>query len=154
TLHYVTVPYWGYPAGLLIAMLLPLQAFFILERGPSLRRFFLCGLTLGLGWYTGKQCFPGVGAGFLALAMLRSPVWSLRRGMRPSLLVAAFVGFLAGYAPELWYRLHHDHRSFGGLADLRTMLNSAGGLVIGLPAYFNGQPIARAPEGVHFFLHF
>src|SRR5262249_44584868 len=26
TLHYVTVPYWGYPSGLLVAMLLPLQA--------------------------------------------------------------------------------------------------------------------------------
>jgi hypothetical protein len=154
TLHYVTVPYWGYPAGLLVAMLLPLQAFFILERGPSPGRFFLFGLTLGLGWYAGKQCFPGVGAALLALVTLRSPTWSLRRALRIGPLAAVAIGFLVGYSPELWYRFHHDHRSFGGVADVGTMLKSGGAMVVGLPAYFDGQPIARAPEGIHFFIHF
>jgi hypothetical protein len=154
TLHYVTVPYWGYPAGLLVAMLLPLQAFFIVERGPSFGRFFLFGLTLGLGWYTGKQCLPGVGAALLALAALRSPNWSIRRGLRLGVVAAAVAGSLLGYAPELWYRFHHGHRSFGGVADVRTLLNSSGATVVALPAYFDGQPIARAPEGIHFFINF
>jgi hypothetical protein len=154
TLHYMTVPYWGYPAGLLVTMLVPLEAFFILERGPSPGRFFFLGLTLGLGWYTAKQCLPGAAAALLALGLLRSPAWSPRRCLRVVPLGAAIVGLLLGYSPELWYRLHHDHRSFAGVADLPTMLSSCGGLAVALPAYFDGQPLARAPEGVYFFIHF
>ena len=80
TLHYATVPYWGYPAGLLAALLLPLEALFILERGPSPGRFFLLGLTLGLGWYTAKQCLParGRGAAGVGCAALAGLVAALR----------------------------------------------------------------------------
>jgi hypothetical protein len=154
TLHYVTVPYWGYPSGLLLTMLLPLQAFFLLKRGPAPARSFLFGLALGLGWFTAKQCAPGVGAALLALALLRSPAWSLRGALRPAPLAAALLGALVGYSPELWYRLHHEHRSFSGLAGPLTVWANVKALACALPAYFDGQPIARAPEATYFFSHY
>lgn len=155
TLHYVTVPYWGYPGSLLISMCLLLQAFLILERGPSIRRLLIFGGTAGFGLYVGKQCVPAVVAAVLVMSV--SSLRSARPPKRHWALfgVAGFAGFLGGYSPELWYRLHATTtRSFVATFDSSIAWQNAKFTVVSLLAYFNAHPVSRTPYGTNFFGHF
>jgi hypothetical protein len=155
TLHYVTVPYWGYAGSLLIGMLLLLQAFFIVEHGPSIRRFLIFGGTAGLGLYVGKQCIPAAIAAVIVMAVSKWPPAKRPIPSWPALGAAAIAGFLVGYSPEIWYRLHVlETRSFVATSDPLRLWENAKFTLASIPAYFNGQPVSRIPHGTNFFGHF
>jgi hypothetical protein len=154
TLHYVVVPYWGYPGSLLAAMLALLGAFFILDRGPSPLRFFLLGLTAGAGLYIGKQCVPGLAAAFIALVCLKSPSCNLRKPSGFLWPAMAALGFVLGYLPELGYRFSHpSSRNFTGMAFGQLIPLNFKSILKSIPAYFDAQPVSRIPEAVYYFLH-
>lgn len=153
TLVYVTVPYWGYPGSLLIAMLVLLQAYFILEKGPSALRFFVFGFLIGFGWYVGKHCLPGIAAALAAFVFLRTPPWR-NRGLLAWLAAvsAAVAGFVCGYFPEIWYRFRHpNYRNFAGVADVSLVVQNLRVLCKALLAYFDGHPFSRVPEDLYFY---
>lgn len=152
TLIYVTVPYIGYPGSFLITMLLLLQAFFILEKGPSLWRIFWFAFVIGTGLFVGKQCLPAVAASFLALFIIRTPACDIRRLLRPSLGFPALFGFLLGYWPEILYRATHDHyRDFSNLATPMGMFGNLKECRKALFAYFDAHPFSRIPTDIYFY---
>ena len=152
TLHFVTVPFWGYPGSLLIAMLVLLEALLMIERGPSLSRVLVFGGTVGVGLYVGKQCIPAVLTALVAMAVVRTARWNLREALRPAYIAAAAVAAAAGYLPEIVYRLQHPQwRSFFRIASFPTLRANAENVVWSIAAYFDAQPVSRMPEGTHFF---
>ena len=145
TLHYVTVPHWGYPAAILIAMALLLEAFLIVDRGASVRRVFALGLTAGFGWYVNKLCVPAIVAVLATFVLHRT--WP-----RARVIAAGAIGFVFGYLPELIYRFGKtDYQKYGGFADFPTMVQNARFTLAAIPAYFDGQEISRIAEGTYFF---
>jgi hypothetical protein len=152
TLIYVTVPYIGYPASFLLTMLVLLQAFFILEKGPSLLRLFLFGLVIGSSLYIAKQCIPGIAAACLALVLFHTPAYNWRKLLNPfGILLAAF-GFLIGYAPEIYYRTHYPRiKDFSGISSPGLMWSNFKELQKGLMAYFNAHPFSRIPTDIYFY---
>ncbi len=153
TLHYVVVPYWGYPGGLLLGMLALLPACAILEKGPSPSRFILLGFITGFGLFVGKQCVPGLAAAFLTLFVLNSGLWNWRKLKNPAWPLSTIFGFLAGYCPEILYRLGHTAtRDFTGSATPIMLWNNFRNMLKSIPAYFDAQPISRSPEAVYYFI--
>jgi hypothetical protein len=153
TLHYVAVPYWGYPGGLLLGMMALLPACFILEKGPTPSRFILLGLISGFGLFVGKQCVPGLTAAFLTLLILKSKFWDWRKWKSPAWTLSTAFGFLIGYSPEIAYRLsHYSTRDFSGSATPVMIWNNFRNMLKSIPAFFDAQPISRSPEAVYYFI--
>ena len=152
TLIYVTVPYIGYPGSFFITMLLLLEAFFILEKGPGIGRIFWFGFTIGTGLFVGKQCLPALGASLLALAFLRSPACDFRKLLRPLWGILGGLGFLAGYWPEILYRWTHvTYRDFSSLATPFGMFGNLKEFRKALFAYFDAHPFSRIPTDIYFY---
>jgi len=154
TLIYVTVPYVAYPASFLITMLVLLQAFFILEKGPSAWRVFWFGFVIGMGLYTCKQCIPGIAAALLALAVFKTSASSLRLLFRPIWAFLAVVGLLLGDSPEIYYKhlsVHPRVKDLSGLADPALLWINFKQVPKGLMAYFNAHPFSRIPTDVYFY---
>ncbi|HEV2352697.1 MAG TPA: hypothetical protein VGR89_00500, partial [Puia sp.] len=153
TLTYTTVPFAGNPASVLLAMLFLLQAFFLLERGPSLFRYIVFGFTLGLGWYVTKKCFPAVAVSFLALVLLKTPAWDIKKSFRPLWALAAFAAAILGYLPEFLYRLNHtpSRHLLTFASPLQLWFNLRSALDSSL-AYFDAHAISRMPDGLYFWI--
>jgi hypothetical protein len=109
---------------------------------------------LGHCWYYNKQVLLAVatvGAVFLVVEDGRK---RLKEFLSPR-SVAIFIGaFIAGYLPEIIYKLTHQTKhELLGIATPEQMWASLYWLCRVLPAYFDGDPLARQPEGVHYLQH-
>jgi hypothetical protein len=157
--HYVTQPYTSYETAPVLSILAigglawaegqvdrPLGA-------RTAAGWIALGLVLGLGWWTTRLFLPSLVA--VALAILLGGGWRrvvVRRAAAGMVLLLAAA--LLGGSPELVYRIRagpggDDAPSFGlaKRAEISANLRQA---VASLPAYFNGDPRARLPEGVSF----
>ena len=152
TLIYVTVPYIGYPGSFLITMLLLLQAYLILEKGPAFWSVFWFSFVAGTGLFVGKQCLPALGACLLAMAVLRTPACGFRRLLRPYFALGAAAGLLLGYWPEILYRYSHpQYRDFSKLATPWGMFCNLKEARKALFAYFDAHPFSRIPTDIYFY---
>ena len=152
TLIYVTVPYIGYPGSFMITMLVLVQAYVILEKGPTGWRFFWFSWVVGTGLFVGKQCLPAVGACLLAMALVHTPACDFRRLLKPLFALGAATGLLLGYWPEILYRLTHPgYRDFSKLADPWGMFCNLKECRKALFAYFDAHPFSRIPTDIYFY---
>jgi hypothetical protein len=144
TLHHSTQPFLGYPLALLQAMLVLLLAYFIVERGFSLSRFFILGLMIGSGMYLGKQFLPALPACVLGIFLFNSRDYRKMPYLRLGLVFLA--GFFLGYLPEVYYRwLHPVYRDFSGIGSPFLIWHNLRSTVKSIPAYFDGQLYSRTP---------
>jgi hypothetical protein len=154
--HYIAEPYSSYETApvLAIAVLaaVPWVARAIRTRfttGVALRWMGL-GLLLGFGWWTTQLFLPSVVAAVLALVVTIRPGVAVVRRVLAGLAVA-IPAALVGFAPPL---LRQPVVLPGGsqpptftLASRSVMVENLRVSVATLPAYFNGDPQARQPEG-------
>lgn len=152
TLIYVTVPYIGYPGSFFITMLLLVEAFFILEKGPNGWRLFWFGFTVGTGLFVGKQCLPAFAAAILAIILFNYQNGTLKTLPRLPWVAAGIPGFLLGYWPELLYRWTHPaYRDFSRLATPFGMFGNLKEVRKALFAYFDAHPFSRVPTDIYFY---
>ncbi len=163
--HYVTQPYSSYETAPVLVVLL-LAGLLWGERllgapwglGPALGWAGL-GLVLGLGWWTTRLFLPGAVA--VALAVALRGRWSAAAPRRAAAAAACLLpGLLVGASPDVLYRLGYvRHETLGVVGSSTFDLAVAppakipGNLLAGLraiPAYFDGDPVARHPEGLTF----
>jgi hypothetical protein len=154
-LKYTTIPPGsGYDFTLIVPLLFLWLAATIHQRGWNLWRALVGGLLFGHCWYYNKQVLLAVatvGAVFLAVEGGRK---RLKEFLSPK-FSAVFIGaFVVGYLPEIIYKLTHQAKhQLLGLATPEQMWTSLYWLCRVLPAYFDGDPLARQPEGVHYLQH-
>jgi hypothetical protein len=161
--HYVTQPYSSFETapvlGVLCIAAIPIVAR-LLRTPIGLRaglRWLLLGMVVGAALWTTRLFVPILASVVLA-AVVRAE-WkpaSRRRAAVACVLVA--LGLLAGASPEIAFRLQRDRaqpigeRSLFDTASFADMPRRAWLGLESLPAYFNGDPVARHPEGVTFSL--
>jgi hypothetical protein len=160
--HYITQPYSSYESAALLAVVVLAAVSWSGERGGPRRAavpaWVAFGSVLGLGWWTTRLFLPILGAVLLAAgACAGVSRRSLRAALRPGLLLVA--GVLIGASPEIAHRLdaHRNARPANTrrvplleLASLPMMIANGREAARTLPAYFNGDPQARLPEGIAF----
>lgn len=151
-IHYtVQPPGSGYDFLLLVPIAFLWLAAKVHETGWTPWRSVGSGLLIGHCWYYNKQSIVAiatVGLVFVATAQGRDrmrKLFSLRWGL-------TFAGaLLLGVLPEVAYRLRHESRhALLGIASPTEMAQNLYWLVRVLPAYFDGDPLSRLPEGVHY----
>jgi hypothetical protein len=127
---------------------------FIYQRGWNFWRALLVGLLAGHCWYMSKQVllsFATIGVVFFADVEGRKLLKELFTTRWLAVVAAAFV---VGCLPEIVYKFSHaPKRDLLGIATPEQMWTSLYWLCRVLPAYFDGDPLARQPEGVHYLLH-
>jgi hypothetical protein len=79
----------------------------------------------------------------------------LKSLLRRDLLVTFVVAFLVGYSPELIYKATRkappsSAMELLGLASPQQIVQNLYWAGRGLPSYFDGDPMSRTPEGVHY----
>jgi hypothetical protein len=155
TLHFTTIPHWGYPGFLMMGMLLLVQTASILEHGSSVARWALFGFTAGLGLHIGRQSIAALTAALLVIVIFRASLTSARRPRGVLLAGVALAAFLAGYAPEIWYRWHAvEPTQFAMTTDAGELRQNATFTVASIFGYFDAQPVSRLAQGTNFFGHF
>ena len=153
-LKYTIVPPGsGYDFSLMFTFAFFWLAIVVYQRGWSIWRCALAGLLAGYCWYFGKQVllsFVTIGAVFATDKHGRKVL----KDLVTSRWVAVFAAtFAVGYLPEIIYRLSHEAKhSLLGVASPEQMWRSLYWFFRVLPAYFDGDPLARLPEGVHYLL--
>ncbi len=144
TLHHNVEPFMGYPLAVLCAMLVLLETCFLIEKGPTLKRTFLMGLTLGASMYLGKQFIPAVPGCILALALFSG--WDLKKLPILKLASGIGLGYFLGYSPELYYRWNHPvYLKFSSIASPYILMGNFHNLFKSIPAYFDAQFYSRTP---------
>src|SRR5580704_16538093 len=154
-LKYTIVPPGsGYDFSLMFPFVFLWLATIVYQRGWNLWRCLLAGLLAGHCWYFGKQVllsFATIGLVFIADKHGRKLLKDLVTSRWGLVFVASFV---VGYLPEIIYKLSHvAKRQLLGLATPEQMWKSLYWFFRVFPAYFDGDPLARLPEGVHYLLH-
>jgi hypothetical protein len=154
-LKYTTIPPGsGYDFTLIVPFVFFWLAVVVHQRGWNLWRALAGGFLLGHCWYFNKQVVLAIGAvGVVFLALEEG-----RRRLKEFLslkLIASFLGaFIVGYLPELLYKLTHTSKhELLSVATPQQMWTSLYWLARVLPAYFDGDPLARKPEGVRYLQH-
>lgn len=159
--HYATQPYSGYETAAVLALLALAGlglAGRLVARPLSARTavsWLGLGFVLGLGWWTTRLFVPALAAVALAVATRGGWGWPAAAGVTLML-----PGFLIGASPDLLYRLGAVRHHVSGVAAeplfelvLAAPAQLGANLLAGLralPAYLNGDPVARHPEGVTF----
>ncbi len=154
-LKYTTVPAGsGYDFSLLVPFLFLWLAVVIYQGGWNFWRALMVGLLAGHCWYMSKQVllsFVTVGVVFFADVQGRKLLKELFTTRWLAIVAAAFV---VGCLPEIAYKFSHaPKRDLLGIATPGQMWTSLYWFCRVLPAYFDGDPLARQPEGVHYLLH-
>jgi hypothetical protein len=158
--HYITQPYTSYETAPVLAVLViaglgwseQLTALPLSLRTTA--AWVGLGLILGLGWWTTRLFLPAVGS--VGLAVVLRARWSVAALRRVAMGMAFMVpAAVVGASPEILHRLEPTYAQDGLGAALRLapLSQVPANLLQGLrslPAYFNGDPVARFPEGVSF----
>jgi hypothetical protein len=157
--HYVTQPYSSYETAPVLSIL-AIGGFAWATRlvvAPLDRRtaggWILLGVLLGFGWWTTRLFLPSLVAVLIAAVLVtRARDVQLRRTAAAAALFVVGAGL--GDSPELLYQLGdppqpQQTRSFG-IAPLATVPQNLREAIASFPAYLNGDPRARLPEGVAF----
>jgi hypothetical protein len=155
SLKYTTVPAGsGYDFSLLVPFVFLWLAVVIYQRGWNFWRALVAGLLAGHCWYMSKQVllsFVTIGVVFFTDVPGRKLLKELFTTRWLAVVAAAFV---VGCLPEIVYKLSHvPKHNLLGVATPEQMWTSLYWLCRVLPAYFDGDPLARQPEGVHYLLH-
>lgn len=154
--HYDTQPIAsGYSLGMLFPVVFLWLAVLTVERGWTVGLCIAWGGVMGLGLYTSRQLLFSVLTVGLVMLSLPAGRQRLREFLkvRPVLffLVAGFIGFF----PELLHT--HNPNSppppANGFASPSLLLENFYFLMRTIPAYFDGDPLARLPEGVFYLFH-
>jgi hypothetical protein len=154
--HYTSMPSdSAYTFSILAAIILVVWGVQAYGQNTSAIKAALFALVIGLFWYLNKQvviALGSIGLGYLLTANGRKFLMSL---VNRRVLMFATVAFLVGYSPELIYKVTRKSRPSGtmelfGLATPSQLWQNAFWVGRGLPAYFDGDPLARTPEGVHY----
>jgi hypothetical protein len=154
-LKYTTVPSGsGYDFSLIVPFLFLWLAAAIYQRGWNFWRTLAAGLLAGHCWYMSKQVllsFAAIGVVFLADIQGRR----LLKALFTTRWLAVSTGaFIVGYFPEIAYKFTHEPKhNLLGIATPEQMWTSLYWLCRVLPAYFDGDPLSRQPEGVHYLQH-
>ena len=156
TLHYCAEPAGGgYVLGPLIGVAFVGVGAHVHQRGWSLWCALGVGLLVGHGWYYNKQCLIGI-VTVLAVLLADERGRQLLKELVTTRWLSVFLaGLVVGYLPEIIYRLSHaatSHVRFG-VASFAEMQQNLYWLVRVIPAYFDGEPLSRLPEGVHYLQH-
>ena len=157
--HYVTQPYSSYETAPVLAILTIGALAWSEHRvarpfdARTAAGWIVLGLVLGFGWWTTRLFLPSLAA--VALAVLLRGRWQrvVVRRAATGLALLLLAAPLGGY-PEKVYRdrahqLDADAPSLD-LAGEAELAANFGQAVASLPAYLNGDPRARLPEGVRF----
>ena len=154
-LKYTTVPAGsGYDFSLLVPFLFLWLAIAVYQHGWNFWRALVAGLLAGHCWYMSKQVllsFVTIGVVFFADVQGRK---LLKELFTTRWLVVVAAAFIVGCLPEIVYKLSHESKhNLLGIATPEQMWTSLYWLCRVVPAYFDGDPLARQPEGVHYLLH-
>lgn len=163
--HYISQPYSSYETAPLLAVLALAGAGWAARALASplgaraVAIFSILGFVLGLGWWTTRLFLPAACGAALALA-LRGKAPGVSRGRAAFALGILAPAMVVGAAPDVLYRLGHlAHTVVGGagssifefeIAEPSMLLPNLRHALGALPAYFNGDPQARMPEGITF----
>lgn len=153
--HYASQPSEaGYTLQILVWFILFIWTWQTSIRGPTISRLGGLGLFLGVCAYANKQVLTSAVTAILACTLTQQGRLLLRQAWRPKLLAAFCLAFVVGYAPEWTNRLTRQSAPAGRplfqFASPDLMLSNTYWLARSLPAYFDGDPMARTPEGVHY----
>lgn len=154
-LKYTTIPPGsGYDFSLLFPFLFFYLAMTIYRRGWSVWLSIIAGLLAGHCWYFCKHVllsFATVGAVFLTDVAGRKRLTEFISSRWAALFGGAF---LVGYLPEIVYKLSHtaEHELLG-VASPGEIWRSVYWFCRVFPVYFDGDPLGRLPEGVHYLMH-
>jgi hypothetical protein len=156
--HYMAQPYSSYETAPVLAVLVIAALGWgrrLLHRplsGRTVAGWLGLGLLLGFAWWTTRLFLPVLVAALLAVVACAR--WRVPRWRTVVALVLLLAGAAVGDAPELHYRLGDPPTEqktpsfvFASAAQIPTNLAQA---ARGLPAYLNGDPRARLPEGAGF----
>jgi hypothetical protein len=156
--HYVTQPYSSYETAPVLALVVIGALAWSDAATRSPRRLLGLGFLLGLGWWTTRLFLPALVAGAIAVCLcVRWRALAVRRTVIALGLVAAAAA--VGASPEIVYRLgsHAPLPSIPtinppvlAVAPLAQMAGNCRQALAALPAYFDGDPRARLPEGLAF----
>ena len=157
SLHYMAEPAGGgYVFAPFLGVLFVWLGIWIYRQGWNIWRAILTGFIVGHCWYYNKQSLIGIVT--VATVLLidergRSLIKQLVTGKG---IIFLFGAALIGYLPELVYKMLHSgpaRLQMFGFASGVEMTQSAYWVLRVLPAYFNGDPLGRIPEGVHYLQH-
>jgi hypothetical protein len=154
-LKYTTVPAGsGYDFSLLMPFVFLWLTVLIYQRGWNFWRCVIVGLLAGHCWYLSRQSilsFATVGVVFLCDSQGRK---LLREALAPRWIALLIGAAIVGCLPEITYKLTHvPKHNLMGVASLNQMWSSMYWLCRVIPSYFNGDPLARQPEGQHYLQH-
>jgi len=154
TMTYTTVPFSGNSILPLLVMILLLQTYFIIEKGPSPLRILIFGFSVGLGLYLCKKSIIGLAISFLALLLIQTPAWNIRRSLRLDWLFYLVMGALLGKSPDFFGHLHFPRTSHP-LVYIASPIMIWNNLKCSLDAslaYFDANAISRIPDGFRFWV--
>jgi hypothetical protein len=153
-LHNSVQPSGGYDYTLLIpAMFLGLAAI-VYQKGWSVWRCLCAGVLTGYFWYSCKLSLLSIGTIFIVFVTNVQGRKLIKDLLTTRLVLYFGSAAVVGYLPEILYRLSHPAKhELLGFATSSQIWASIYWLCRVLPAYFDGDPLARQPEGVHYLRH-
>jgi hypothetical protein len=164
--HYTTQAYSSYETAPLLTVLLVAAATWA-GRGPhapygllTATRWAAGGFLVGFGLWTTRLIAPALLA--VCVAAVRCVRWRALPVRQVAVALAlAGVGCVVGAGPELLHRaglgapsaeVSGEERAFVRLAPPSAIPRNLLQGLRAVPAYFNGDPLARRPEGMTFLL--
>jgi len=154
--HYTSMPAdSAYTFSIMAAVILVFWGAGAVSQPVTVRRMGVFGFALGLGWYLDKHVLVAAAAiGLTYLITARGRVL-LKSLFRSELLAVFGIAFLVGYSPELIYKVTQKVRpphplALLSLASPEQVVQNTYWAGRGALAYFDGDPMSRTPEGVHY----
>jgi len=138
----------GYSLGMLLSIVFLWLTLKTLEKGWTRYLCAAWGFLTGLGFYTSRQLVFSVMAVVFVLLALPAGRKRLREFVQVPSMGIFLACALAGFFPELVYKPDPYAESAPpfGLASPDMMLDNLYFLMRAIPAYFDGDPLARIPE--------
>jgi hypothetical protein len=154
--HYSGLPSEaGYTLPIVMIPIFLLLMNVLLRNGFTVTLSIWVGLLFGLCWYLNKQIL--LIAVTIAVALILTPNGRslFRQLVQPRIVSLLVVSFMVGYTPEWLYKLRRESKPSGTIslfsfASPALVMSNSYWTLRSLPAYFDGDPLARTPEGVHY----
>ena len=133
----------------------------MVKRGPRSLLPVFVGLLMGWFWYAHKQVVVVWAAIGLTLLMMEQGRDYLKRFICSKIAIFTAVAFVAGYSPELLYKLGYfshegrvpDTARFLKFATPEMMARNWYMLFRCIPTYVNADPLSRSDSSVHYLNH-